>query len=376
MHLMLQGIRAPSKKQGSEPEPFADESIQFARDLCYQQDVELEILELDKFGNFSGNIFINKQNFAVLLLQEGLGTLRPGSSRINCYSDFVRAEQTAIALKKNIWKNWTPAAEQASNSKKDDDENNKKEDKSKQKKIFQASVTEVLEGGKFYCQFKGDELSQLAVLMKQIQQVSESSSSTWEPKMGTRCLALFDCDKQWYRAVVRQVLAQDKKPTEYLVFFIDYGNTDYVPLSSLRPLEGRFAALAPQAKESTLALINVPSAAKDFGEEAALCFKDLVWGKTMMANIEYQDGNLLHLSLGDPASHVHVNAELVRRGFARVKKGIDKHAQAAKLREEEEYAKENHLNIWHYGDISDDEEDEAPRRRKGNQRGNQKRGKR
>jgi staphylococcal nuclease domain-containing protein 1 len=371
IHMMLQGIKAPSKKQG-ESEPFADESLEFARDHCHQQDVEVEVLDVDKFGNFSGNIFVNKLNFSILLLQEGLSSVRAGSSRLPFYNDFVRAEQIAISAKKNIWKNWTPQVEQEK-KKEEQEEDQKREEKAKQKRIFQAIITEVLDGGKFYCQFKGEDLSQLSTLMKQLQVVPSSSSSSWEPKNGTKCLALYDCDKQWYRAIVKQVLDQDKNNIEYLVYFIDYGNTDYVSRSSLRPIDSKQLSLPAQAKECCLALINVPSSGKDFCDEAAFCFKDLVWGKTMMANIEYQEsGGPLHLSLGDPVSHVHVNAELVRRGFARVKRGIDRHPQAAKLREEEEFAKESHVNIWHYGDISDDEEDEAPKRGKTNS----KRGKR
>jgi len=145
------------------------------------------------------------------------------------------------------------------------------------------------------------------------------------------------------------VVPQKKK--EYRVFYIDYGNTEVVPFSYLAPIEDAFLKLPHQAKECVLACIRVPQAQEEFGKEAALFFKDHVWGKSLCANVEYRDYDRSFVSLGDPANHVLLNASLVRNGLARVEKRVHPSLipMAKKLREEEEIAKKKpsqYLAIW------------------------------
>jgi len=83
----------------------------------------------------------------------------------------------------------------------------------------------------------------------------------------------------------------------------------------------------------------------------------------MFANVEYRDPDgKMHLSLGDAQSGVHVNAVLVNAGLARVHKREVKFRRAthlvAKLMEQEQQARKNHSNIWQYGDIPDEDEDD------------------
>jgi len=244
-----------------------------------------------------------------------------------------------------------------------------------QKEIVTVIVTEVLDGGHFYVQIKGEEHAELEKLMQQLQQSKKPSPPDWVPKRGDKVVALFSVDNKWYRGYVRDVLGSKTSddPTRFAISYVDYGNVEIVTANELRPLEPAFLRLPPQAKECYLACIRVPRLSEDFGREAASFFKELVWEKTMWGNIEYRDHDgRLFLSLGDPQSQVHVNAALVHAGFARVQNKSDKTLalQIAKLKTEEEFAKKSHLNIWRYGDFSDDE-DEAPARgsgRRGRQR--------
>jgi len=73
--------------------------------------------------------------------------------------------------------------------------------------------------------------------------------------------------------------------------------------------------LPPQAHEGRLAFIKPPSE-DDFGHDAAAFLQEMAFGKTMVANVQYREGPVAHLVLGDPDTQVHVNAALLRAGLA------------------------------------------------------------
>jgi len=69
--LLSPGIKVPQRRPESN-DPFADEALEFVRKKCHQRDVEVEVEAQDKGGNFVGNIWVSRKNFAVTLLDEGL----------------------------------------------------------------------------------------------------------------------------------------------------------------------------------------------------------------------------------------------------------------------------------------------------------------
>jgi len=143
------------------------------------------------------------------------------------------------------------------------------------------------------------------------------------------------------------------------VFYLDYGNSESLPTSRIRPLPSNLPQVPFQAHEAQLAYVRPPKLSEDFGPEAAEYLKELVWGKTVVANVEYRENDKLFLSLGERESGVHVNGALVKAGLARVEKLRGKHLQPIldKLREEEEVARKSHTNIWQYGDPGSDDDD-------------------
>jgi len=148
---------------------------------------------------------------------------------------------------------------------------------------------------------------------------------------------------------------------------VDYGNSETVPVSRIRKLPEEFnlKKLKPQAVEAVLAYLKAPPIEDDAGKEAAEFLKELVWGKTMMANVEKRDSNdVLHLTLGDRESQVHVNAALLRAGLAKVEwiRGEQFKEMMEKLKEEESKARSSHAGIWEYGDPGSDEDDEDKRK--------------
>ena len=74
---------------------------------------------------------------------------------------------------------------------------------------------------------------------------------------------------------------------------------------------------------------------------------------------------ILHVALVDPQTNQNISLEMVRNGLAR----LDRRAAAKQrngdaletLKEEEEQARKNHVNMWQYGDIGSDDEDGPPR---------------
>jgi len=153
---------------------------------------------------------------------------------------------------------------------------------------------------------------------------------------------------------------------EYRVFYIDYGNSEILPPSRIRRLPEEFKTLQAQANEAVLAYLKTPPIEEEYGKEAAEFLKDLVWGKTMMANVEKREGTTLYLSLGDRESQVHVNAALLRAGLAKVERvrGEQYREMMDKLKEEESKARSLHTGIWEYGDPGSDEDDDDKRKGK------------
>ena len=70
-------------------------------------------------------------------------------------------------------------------------------------------------------------------------------------------------------------------------------------------------------------------------------------------------------SLADPETNEVVALEMVKSGLARLERAsrrgfASKTEEVAALVEEEEAAKKAHLNMWEYGDIGSDDEDDRP----------------
>lgn len=79
-------------------------------------------------------------------------------------------------------------------------------------------------------------------------------------------------DKLAYRARVRRCNPARK---EVEVLYIDYGNSEIVPFSRLRPLATEYKTLAGQAKEATLSFVFLLGAESEYGAEALDRFRDL-----------------------------------------------------------------------------------------------------
>lgn len=84
---------------------------------------------------------------------------------------------------------------------------------------------------------------------------------------------------QWYRAFIESISDKGTPREAAGVYFMDFGNTEVVPVADVRPMEAALAAVAPLATAAQLAYVRVPDLADaEWGVNAAELLSDLVGG--------------------------------------------------------------------------------------------------
>jgi len=180
------------------------------------------------------------------------------------------------------------------------------------------------------------------------------------PRVGELVAAKFTDDNSFYRARVRHV---NREAKEVEVMYIDYGNSEKLPFSRLRPLsqpQFQTTKLMPQAIDALLSFIQFPTALH-YAQESVDALGQMTSGKQLVANVDYigSDGTLC-LTLYDPKqsdrSESSINAELVSEGLAMVALKLRpfERAYPAKLntlKEREALAKEERKGMWEYGGL-------------------------
>jgi len=109
---VLSGIRAPrsARNANEKSEPFGQEAHDFANRRCMQRDVEIDAEAIDKVGGFIGALYVNRENFAKLLLEEGLATVHAYSAeQSGNANELFAAEEKAKAAKKGLWHDYDPS---------------------------------------------------------------------------------------------------------------------------------------------------------------------------------------------------------------------------------------------------------------------------
>lgn len=353
------GVRCPMcSARDRKGEPYGDEALAYARSQCFQRDVDIEVETVDKNGTFLGSIYTSdKRNYATSLVEAGLAKLvQPAADRCLCAADLVAAETRAKAASAKVWEGYSAEAEEAARQERQAAALAEQEPTpDAEKQVFTLMLTEIVDGSHFYAHVAGD--AAVVALQEQLAASCKKPSGpdTFEPKPGQYCCALFDGD--WYRAKVTARTA-----TDYTVFFLDYGNSDVVPRSQLKPLDPTLGPkeLSPQALECRLAhLVANPATDGADGEDAAIALSSAAWGKPMLARVEERSGDVLMVTLFDDANKQNINESLVADGLLRVSKGNEKRAAPLlrALREKEESARRGRMGMWRFGDI---DEDDAP----------------
>ena len=320
--LVLHGIRAPrtARNANEKSEPFGPEAALFATRQAMQRDVEFAVEATDKSGGFVGRLFLNGADFAVALVREGLAKLDDYATPSK---ELAEAQDEAKRAKRNVWRNFDAEAEAAASA--------PAGPVVARREYIDVGLSEIRGDGKdvpfsFAVQeLKNGAVPALETLMTELNQDEAAPApASFVPRMGEVVAAMFSQDDSWYRARIRRA-NPSRKVVE--VSYIDYGNTEELAYSRLRPLPAQFKALPPQAKEATLSFVQLLGPETEYGRDSVERFRDLCEGRQLVANVDAREANLLHLTLFDPKDPAafdgpsgSINVGLVKDGLAKVDK--------------------------------------------------------
>ncbi|EHY56564.1 hypothetical protein HRR83_002352 [Exophiala dermatitidis] len=373
---VLSGVRTPkpARQPGDTAEPFGQEAYEFAYRRCMQRDVEIDVENTDKVGGFIGTMYVGRENFAKALVEEGLAEVHAYSAEQSGHAnELFAAEQKAKEARKGMWHDWDPSKDQdeeaevpAANGA-NGTNGETAETTSRRKDYRDVVVTNVDEAGKLKIQQVGPGTAALTELMGAFKSFHLNKANEQPlpgpPKVGDIVAAQFTADNEWYRARVRRVDREGKKVD---VTYLDYGNSETLPWSRLRPLtQPQFSTqkLKPQATDAVLSFLQLPPSPQ-YLRDAVEFIAEQTEERQLVANVDYvAPEGTLYVTLLDPKVSTKIdesiNAEIVREGLAMVPtklKPWERQATEtlAHLRELQDEAKKERRGMWEYGDLTED----------------------
>eukprot|EP00920_Eleutheroschizon_duboscqi_P003401 GHVT01007923.1.p1 GENE.GHVT01007923.1~~GHVT01007923.1.p1 ORF type:complete len:939 (-),score=274.40 GHVT01007923.1:393-3209(-) len=357
----LAGLRVPATARpagvggphGRSAEPFADEALAFTKSILMQRDAAIHVDSCDRGGTFIGSLWLKDgTNLACKLLEMGYAYLVDFSAAQSPHRDELYAsEAKAKAGGVRLWS--TPAfleAQEGMQADRDVDE------------TFSALVTHVQSIKEVYVQ---DERCPRLAKVQAVTATFESTFASEEysaggpPRRGEIVLAKFTADEQWYRARVDGV---GRGGAEVRVAYVDYGNGESLPLARVRRLPEGLGLKAIPAAAKTCCLAGLLEA-PDFQEEATSQLSKMAGSAVCHVKVErIEGGKLRHVILTTQQEQLaqngtSLNEKLVLQGLAR----LDKKSNTklfSRLKKAEDSARKSHVNVWRYGDIGDDEDQE------------------
>lgn len=366
---VLSGIRAPrsARNPGDSSEPFGQEAHDLANRRCMQRDVELDVENIDKVGGFIGTLYLNRESFAKILVEEGLATVHAYSAEQSGHgAELFAAETRAKEARKGLWHDWDPSkdAEEEAEYPANGAETTT-EATPRRKDYRDVMITHVDEGGKLKVQQIGAGTTGLTEMMNSFRSFHLNNANNkpldGPPKAGDLVAARFTEDNEWYRAKIRR---NDREAQHADVVYVDYGNSERIPWSRLRPLSAQFSVqkLKPQASDAVLSFIQFPTS-PEYLADAIWLIQDQTFDRQLVANVDHIAEGTLHVTLLDPSESKNleqsINAEVVREGLAMVPRKLKAWERScvdtlANLRKIEEEAKQDRRGMWEYGDLTED----------------------
>lgn len=347
------------------------EGTQWLNKHLLQRPVEFDVYDADKVGGFIGDLYAQHatEPVQVAVVEQGFAKTHPSGINANPYAaQLAAAEDKARELRLGVWHDYDPAAEKAQQ-----DEANAKmaalSVEAATPKFFDVEVVDVdPSSGVVSFHMLGSGAEKFAAFKKlfndfHAQTLSASSAGdkphqlTKPPKKGEYVSAKFENDK-FYRA---RVINFDRGSGKCEVKHIDFGNTDSVPLLSMRALPAQFsvAQYPPFAKTAVLADVDLPpSKPNDYFTEAIYALEDLVYDKKLvLAGVPLAQADYL-ATLYDAEKSISdlsytINKQLVSEGMAVVKKGCKDKALVAA----QDAAKSSHVGCWEFGDATAGDDD-------------------
>lgn len=360
LSFVLSGIRCPQTARAALPggpkerqaEPFGAEALQYTRTRILQRDVQIHVEQCDRGGNFIGSLFYGpkKSNLAAELLEVGFAQTVPFSLQRATHKDIlVAAEQKAKDARRNLW--GLPGAL--------DDE---VEEEVNTEKIMPAVVVSHVEKfDLFYIQDeKSPELDKITAEIEELVRDPPTVDVTFTPgglpRKGEIILGQHAADHLWYRARV-----EGRDGNKVSVLYIDYGTKETLPLERMRrcPAVLGAAAIPPQAIPCVLSGLLPPP---DMDYEAADTLANITLDVTLHCLIEGLDSEKRRRCVLTPVeAHAEkrpsINEQMLAMGLALFDRKTNCKF-ATRFAAEEQVARKQHLNVWRYGDIGEDDEDD------------------
>lgn len=376
--LVLGGIRGPRapRADGQGGEPFGKEALDLANRRCNQRDCEVNIHDMDKVGGFIGELYINRENFAKVLVEEGLASVHAYSAeKSGNAGELFPAEKRAKEGKKGLWHDYDPSQEEDG-----EDETatapTEETDVTLDKKptdYRDVIITNIDGNGKIKIQEIGKGTAALETLMSEFRKFHLDSKNKKPigdtPRAGEFVSAKFSADGQWYRGKVK---ANDRTAKMSEVVYVDYGNSEKVAWSELRSLDQtQFGTqkLKAQAVDASLSFVQLPTGA-DYFNDAIGYIAEMTEGRRLVANFDFVDSKegVSYITLYDaksdnqlPGPNDSLNKEVVASGYGMVPKKLKAWERSKAfesylkhLREVESQAKQDRQGMWEYGDITED----------------------
>ncbi|XP_062545536.1 tudor and KH domain-containing protein homolog [Armigeres subalbatus] len=211
-------------------------------------------------------------------------------------------------------------------------------------------VSAVVSPSRFYLQLVGPQSTELDILVDTMtqyynQQDSRNLHRIRKPYLGQIVAAEFNADGKWYRAEVIAILPNEFQPGEIVLdlFFVDYGDNQYIKPSDVYELRPDFLALRFQAIECFLAhvepnnLINSTTGEEEWDPLAITRFEELThaaqWKKLLSriatykkkghrGNRESREGSPVPgvelYDVLDDGADLNIAIELVTEGHAKI----------------------------------------------------------
>ncbi|KAF4791222.1 tudor domain containing 1 [Turdus rufiventris] len=178
---------------------------------------------------------------------------------------------------------------------------------------FSGVVSHIQNPDAFFCQ-RMQNACQLAELEASLNEYCDKSPSSplFRPAAGNMCCAQFTEDNLWYRAAVTAYASQDT----VLVDYVDYGNSDSLPLTRLRPIIPSLMDLPAQAIRCSLAGVKPPLGT--WTSEGISYMKKLVKDKVLTVKVVDKQSSRSVVELTDASGTpaVNISSLLIEEGCA------------------------------------------------------------
>lgn len=348
---LLSGIECPrgSRPDPAKPgtmtpsEPYGDDAATFTKEHVLQREVEVQVEAMDKGGNFIGWLFTENLNLSVAMVEEGLSKVHFTAERSNFYQTLLTAESNAKKRKANLWSLAIEEPKEAV------PEHEPQERNVSYKTVV---VTEVGEDLSFFAQNveTGPQLEKLMEQLRSDLMATPPLPGSYTPRRGDLCAAKFT-DAEWYRARVEKIGA-----TGVSVLYVDFGNREVTNSTRLATLPATYQSLPAQAGRYHLACVQLPPDDDDKQGAVDACYNDMI-NKQCLLNMEYRrDGNefvtLLYADNKEDVAQGLLSDGLLlaeNRKEKRLQKLVGEYTKA------QNKAKESRLNLWRYGDFTEDD---------------------